>query len=74
MGSTDIDIPLDAAAIMSTALEGILYGFSGLMFIGTHLGIHLQKTHEGRQSAVAADSLLSNTVGFFCVRISPLGS
>ncbi|KAG2751868.1 hypothetical protein P692DRAFT_20799754 [Suillus brevipes Sb2] len=28
-------IPLDSAAIMSTVLEGILYGFSVLMFIGT---------------------------------------
>lgn len=28
-------IPLDTAAIMSIALEGILYGFSVLMFIGT---------------------------------------
>lgn len=28
-------IPLDAAVIMSTVLEGILYGFSVLMFIGT---------------------------------------
>lgn len=28
-------IPLDTAAIMSSVLEGILYGFSVLMFIGT---------------------------------------
>ncbi|KAG2111462.1 hypothetical protein DEU56DRAFT_896569 [Suillus clintonianus] len=28
-------IPLDAGALMSTVLEGILYGFSLLMFIGT---------------------------------------
>ncbi|KAG1728790.1 hypothetical protein EDB19DRAFT_1832648 [Suillus lakei] len=28
-------IPLDAGALMSTVLEGILYGFSVLMFIGT---------------------------------------
>ncbi|KAG1742638.1 uncharacterized protein EDB91DRAFT_1051674 [Suillus paluster] len=28
-------IPLDTAAIMSTVLEGILYGFSVLMFMGT---------------------------------------
>ncbi|KAG1784279.1 hypothetical protein EV702DRAFT_44589 [Suillus placidus] len=28
-------IPIDSAAIMSTVLEGILYGFSVLMFIGT---------------------------------------
>ncbi|KAG2335436.1 hypothetical protein BDR05DRAFT_970821 [Suillus weaverae] len=28
-------IPLDSAAIMSTVLEGMLYGFSVLMFIGT---------------------------------------
>ncbi|KAG1737012.1 hypothetical protein EDB19DRAFT_1719744 [Suillus lakei] len=28
-------MPLDTAAIMSTVLEGILYGFSVLMFIGT---------------------------------------
>ncbi|KAG1844552.1 hypothetical protein C8R48DRAFT_735378 [Suillus tomentosus] len=32
---TSRGIPLDVAAIMSTALEGILYGFSILMFIGT---------------------------------------
>ncbi|KAG1842252.1 hypothetical protein DFJ58DRAFT_666040 [Suillus subalutaceus] len=35
MGSTSTGIPLDTAAIMSTTLEGILYGFSVLMFIGT---------------------------------------
>ncbi|KAG1886846.1 uncharacterized protein F5891DRAFT_148721 [Suillus fuscotomentosus] len=35
MASTDTGMPLDAAAIMSTVLEGILYGFSVLMFIGT---------------------------------------
>ncbi|KAG1725762.1 hypothetical protein EDB19DRAFT_1643854 [Suillus lakei] len=35
MASTDNGIPLDTAAIMSTVLEGILYGFSVLMFIGT---------------------------------------
>ncbi|KAG2140169.1 hypothetical protein DEU56DRAFT_911872 [Suillus clintonianus] len=35
MASTDTGIPLDTAAIMSTVLEGILYGFSVLMFIGT---------------------------------------
>ncbi|KAG2110696.1 hypothetical protein DEU56DRAFT_749797 [Suillus clintonianus] len=28
-------VPLDVAVIMSTVLEGILYGFSALMFIGT---------------------------------------
>ncbi|KAG2104366.1 uncharacterized protein F5147DRAFT_579959 [Suillus discolor] len=28
-------IPLDTAAIFSTAMEGILYGFSVLMFVGT---------------------------------------
>ncbi|KAG2106964.1 uncharacterized protein F5147DRAFT_637000 [Suillus discolor] len=35
MASTVTGMPLDAAAIMSTVLEGILYGFSVLMFIGT---------------------------------------
>ncbi|KAG1850806.1 hypothetical protein DFJ58DRAFT_793139 [Suillus subalutaceus] len=33
MGSAGI--PLDAGALMSTVLEGILYGFSTLLFIGT---------------------------------------
>lgn len=33
MGSQGI--PLDAGALMSTVLEGILYGFSTLLFIGT---------------------------------------
>lgn len=28
-------LPLDAASLMSILLEGILYGFSVLMFIGT---------------------------------------
>ncbi|KAG1738242.1 hypothetical protein EDB19DRAFT_907456 [Suillus lakei] len=32
---TGIGITLDTAAVMSTAMEGILYGFSVLMFMGT---------------------------------------
>ncbi|KAG1818856.1 hypothetical protein EV424DRAFT_1404987 [Suillus variegatus] len=32
---TSNDIPFDSGALMSTVLEGILYGFSVLMFMGT---------------------------------------
>ncbi|KAG2067019.1 hypothetical protein BDR04DRAFT_1105898, partial [Suillus decipiens] len=35
MAQTSPGIPLDTAAIMSLVLEGILYGFSVLMFLGT---------------------------------------
>ncbi|KAG1726154.1 hypothetical protein EDB19DRAFT_235036 [Suillus lakei] len=35
MALTDIYIPLDSAVLISSALAGILYGFSTLMFIGT---------------------------------------
>ncbi|OAX31160.1 hypothetical protein K503DRAFT_114069 [Rhizopogon vinicolor AM-OR11-026] len=41
-------IPLDTAAIMSTVLEGILYGFSILMFVGTVWTL----THKNRTQAV----------------------
>ncbi|OJA18399.1 hypothetical protein AZE42_09781 [Rhizopogon vesiculosus] len=41
-------MPLDAAAIMSTVLEGILYGFSILMFVGTMWTL----THKNRTQAV----------------------
>ncbi|KAG2101326.1 uncharacterized protein F5147DRAFT_655307 [Suillus discolor] len=58
-------MPLDAAAIMSTALEGILYI---LMFMGSIWALTYKKTHEGRQSAVAAVVILpvslSSTVIF----------
>ncbi|KAG2144639.1 uncharacterized protein EDB93DRAFT_525992 [Suillus bovinus] len=35
MDPTDTGMPLDTVATMSTVLEGILYGFSVLMFMGT---------------------------------------
>ncbi|OAX35329.1 hypothetical protein K503DRAFT_374291 [Rhizopogon vinicolor AM-OR11-026] len=41
-------MPLDTAAIMSTVLEGILYGFSILMFVGTMWTL----THKNRTQAV----------------------
>ncbi|KAG2052692.1 hypothetical protein BDR06DRAFT_503112 [Suillus hirtellus] len=41
-------MPLDSAALMSTVLEGILYGFSVLMFIGTIWAL----THERHMRSV----------------------
>ncbi|KAG1850909.1 hypothetical protein F4604DRAFT_1592709 [Suillus subluteus] len=55
MASTGI--PLDTATIISTALEGILYGFSVLMFMGTMWVIYY-KPNANRPIAFAAILLL----------------
>ncbi|KAG1728063.1 uncharacterized protein EDB91DRAFT_1022189, partial [Suillus paluster] len=54
------NIPLDTASVISTVLEGILYGFSVLMFIGT-LWALVQRNMSGavkRRMIVIAYSLL----------------
>ncbi|KAG1730543.1 uncharacterized protein EDB91DRAFT_1156941 [Suillus paluster] len=48
MAPTSSGIPLDAGALMSTVLEGILYGFSVLMFMGTIWTL----THERRMQDI----------------------
>ncbi|KAG2069392.1 hypothetical protein BDR04DRAFT_1021748 [Suillus decipiens] len=52
MGSTDIS--MDAATIMSISLEGILYGFSVFMFLGTIYAL----THNRRIQAIDHPSLV----------------
>ncbi|KAG1902742.1 uncharacterized protein F5891DRAFT_1186383 [Suillus fuscotomentosus] len=52
-------IPLDTAVIMSSVLEGILYGFSVLMFLGTiWIIIYKRHTHDVNWPAVAVATLL----------------
>ncbi|KAF8835805.1 hypothetical protein BDN67DRAFT_998576 [Paxillus ammoniavirescens] len=57
-------IPLDTAAVISTVLEAILYGFSILMFIGTMWALTKRCTSCGvsrRMVAVACSLLLFST-------------
>lgn len=52
-------IPLDTAVIMSSVLEGILYGFSVLMFLGTiWIIIYKRRTRDVNRPAVAVATLL----------------
>ncbi|KAG2033009.1 hypothetical protein BDR03DRAFT_712893 [Suillus americanus] len=52
-------IPLDTAAIMSSVLEGILYGFSVLMFVGTIWIItYKRRIRNVNRPAVAVATLL----------------
>lgn len=51
-------ISLDAAALMSTALEGILYGFSVLMFIGTMWALTHKRSVRDINRPVAAAAVL----------------
>ncbi|KAG1786479.1 uncharacterized protein HD556DRAFT_1248299 [Suillus plorans] len=52
-------IPLDTAVIMSSVLEGILYGFSVLMFLGTIWIItYKRRTRDVNRPAVAVATLL----------------
>ncbi|KAG2121858.1 hypothetical protein DEU56DRAFT_833371 [Suillus clintonianus] len=58
------DIPLDTASIISTVLEGILYGFSLLMFIGTLWALfqrNIKRAANRRMVAVAHSLLLFST-------------
>ncbi|KAF8551210.1 hypothetical protein OG21DRAFT_1513063 [Imleria badia] len=59
-------IPLDTAAIVSTVLEGILYGLSVLMFIGTIWALMYRRMHCGvgikQMVTVACLLLLFSTV------------
>lgn len=52
-------LPLDSANIMSTVLEGILYGFSVLMFIGTMWTfIYKQRIRDINRPVVVVATLL----------------
>ncbi|KAG2141397.1 uncharacterized protein EDB93DRAFT_632469 [Suillus bovinus] len=53
-------IPLDTAAIFSTAMEGILYGFSVLMFVGTMWALTYKRRMKdiSRPNVVVACMLL----------------
>ncbi|KAG1854618.1 hypothetical protein F4604DRAFT_1802247 [Suillus subluteus] len=52
-------IPLDAANLMSTLLEGILYGFSVLMFIGTMwIFTYKRRTRNTIRPTIAVAALL----------------
>lgn len=58
------NIPLDTAAIVSTVLEGILYGFSLLMFIGTLWALfhrNISRAANIRMATVACSLLLFST-------------
>ncbi|KAH7886568.1 hypothetical protein F5I97DRAFT_1936249 [Phlebopus sp. FC_14] len=52
------NIPLDTAAIMSTVLEGILYGFSLLMYGGTLWALNYQHTKMNRPMLLIATLFL----------------
>ncbi|KAH7924281.1 hypothetical protein BV22DRAFT_518142 [Leucogyrophana mollusca] len=57
-------IPLDTAAIVSTVLEGIIYGFSVLMFIGTLWALMQRRLSSGvnrRMTSVACLLLFFST-------------
>ncbi|KAG2337611.1 hypothetical protein BDR05DRAFT_970030 [Suillus weaverae] len=58
MASTDTGISLDTAAIMSAVLEGILYGFSVLMFIGTIWTFTYKKRMRDVNRPIAAVAVL----------------
>ncbi|KAG2338939.1 hypothetical protein BDR05DRAFT_892576 [Suillus weaverae] len=51
-------IPLDTAAIISTVLEGILYGFSVLMFIGSMWALTYKRSMRDINRPVAAAAIL----------------
>jgi hypothetical protein len=53
-----VSISLDTAAIISTALEGILYGFSVLMFIGTMWALTYKHSMREVNRPVAAAAVL----------------
>ncbi|KAG0700782.1 hypothetical protein DFH29DRAFT_930246 [Suillus ampliporus] len=56
MASTGI--PLDTAAIISTVLESILYGFSVLMFIGTMWGLSYKRAIRDVNRPIAVVAIL----------------
>ncbi|KIK82384.1 hypothetical protein PAXRUDRAFT_832241 [Paxillus rubicundulus Ve08.2h10] len=51
-------IPLDTAAVVSTVLEGIIYGFSILMFIGTMWALMQKRMNSSKRMVVVTCSLL----------------
>ncbi|KAG1735546.1 hypothetical protein EDB19DRAFT_1910619 [Suillus lakei] len=58
------NIPLDTASIISTVLEGMLYGFSLLMFIGTSWALFQRNTRRAanrRMVTIACSLLLFST-------------
>lgn len=59
---TSRGIPLDTAAIMSTVLEGILYGFSVLMFIGTVWALIYKRRVRDVNRLIAAVAIMLLTL------------
>lgn len=58
------NIPLDTASVISTVLEGMLYGFSLLMFIGTSWALfrrNVSRAANLRMATVACSLLLFST-------------
>ncbi|KIK31745.1 hypothetical protein CY34DRAFT_242094 [Suillus luteus UH-Slu-Lm8-n1] len=52
-------IPLDTAAIMSSVLEGILYGFSVLMFVGAiWMMTYKRRLRDINRPAIAVATLM----------------
>lgn len=64
-------IPLDAGALMSTVLEGILYGFSVLMFMGTIWSLTYKRRVQdvNRPIAIVACLLLILSTAHMVVNI-----
>ncbi|KAG2144617.1 hypothetical protein DEU56DRAFT_979173 [Suillus clintonianus] len=64
-------IPLDAGALMSTVLEGILYGFSVLMFVGTIWSLTYKRHMQDMNRPIAVVAVLLLILST-AVSISPL--
>ncbi|KAG1728776.1 hypothetical protein EDB19DRAFT_1913648 [Suillus lakei] len=52
------DIPLDTATIIATSLEGILYGFSVLMFMGTIWALTYKRSMQDINRPITAVAIL----------------
>lgn len=62
-------IPLDTATIISTALEGVLYGFSVRMFMGTMRALSYRKLSTNRPIAFVAILMLILSTAHLAVDI-----
>ncbi|KAG1774151.1 hypothetical protein EV702DRAFT_1032453 [Suillus placidus] len=62
-------IPLDTATIISTALEGVLYGFSVRMFMGTMRALSYRKLSANRPIAFVAILMLILSTAHLAVDI-----
>lgn len=62
-------IPLDTATIISTALEGVLYGFSVRMFMGTMRALSYRKLSTNRPIALVAILMLILSTAHLAVDI-----